>query len=55
MSDSNPRGTIQLPSDFLFGELRPNHLLSPRTCTVAVTVYREEDRPAPQLSVDETE
>src|ERR1017187_4193169 len=26
MSDSNPRGTIQLPSDFLFGELRPDHL-----------------------------
>jgi hypothetical protein len=26
MSDSNPRGIIQLPSDFLFGELRPDHL-----------------------------
>lgn len=25
MSDTNPRASIKLPSDFVFGELRPNH------------------------------
>ncbi len=25
MSDSKPRASIQLPSDFIFGQLRPNH------------------------------
>jgi hypothetical protein len=26
MSDQNPRPSIKLPSDFIFGHLRPDHL-----------------------------
>jgi hypothetical protein len=29
MSDTKPRATIQLPSDFVFGELRPDHATAP--------------------------
>src|ERR1700689_185961 len=29
MSDSKPRASIQLPSDFIFGQLRPNHAVVP--------------------------
>ena len=35
MSDTKPRASIKLPSDFVFGELRPDHAVVRHTCTAA--------------------
>lgn len=35
MSDANPRGSIQLPSDFLFHEVQPDHKAPPAPVTPA--------------------